>query len=93
MSLLWIIWTHWNEFCKTSYEDKRYYQKMFNLYRTWSSCQELMNIGRIEDEKKAKNDNIRKQMRQQWVPKSTKNASPENDEKVTQELGDSTFYT
>ena len=52
-----------------------------------------MNIGRIEDEKKAKDDNIRKQMRQQWVPKSSKNASPRYDEQVTQELGDSTFST
>ena len=25
MSLLWRIWTHWNELCKTSYEEKRYY--------------------------------------------------------------------
>ena len=35
-----------------------------------------VNTRRIEDEKKAKDDNIRKQMRQQWVPKSTENASP-----------------
>ena len=30
-----------------------------------------MNIERTEDEKKAKADNIRKQMRQKWIPKST----------------------
>ena len=34
-----------------------------------------MNIGRIEDEKKDKVDNIILQMRQQWVPKSPKNAN------------------
>ena len=28
-----------------------------------------MNIGKIEDEKKAKVDNIKKQMRQQWIPR------------------------
>ena len=49
-----------------------------------------MNTGRIEDEKKEKVDNIRKQMRQQWVPKST---SPSNNDQVTQELGDSTIST
>ena len=52
-----------------------------------------MNNGRIEEEKKAKANNIRKQMRQQWVPKSTKNASLRNDEQITQELGDSTIST
>ena len=52
-----------------------------------------MNTGRIEDEKKAKADNIQKQMRQKWVPKSTKNVRPNNDDQVTQELGDSTIST
>ena len=32
-------------------------------------------------------------MRQQCVPKSTENESPNNDEQVTQELGDSTIST
>ena len=49
-----------------------------------------MNIGRIEDEKKAKVDNIRKQMRQQWIPKSTEQDSS-NDGHVTQEVGDFTI--
>ena len=31
-------------------------------------------------------------MRQQWIPKSTKNASPNNDDD-TQELGDSNIST
>ena len=52
-----------------------------------------INTRRIEDKKKAKANNIRKQMRQQWVPKSSKNASPSCAEQVTQELGDSTFST
>ena len=34
-----------------------------------------MNIGRSEDQKKAKDDNMKKQIRQQWVPKSLANAS------------------
>ena len=53
-------------------------------------CKELghlakncMNTRRIGDEKKTKADNIQKWMRQKWVPKSTKNASPNNDDKVT----------
>jgi hypothetical protein len=52
-----------------------------------------MNTGRIEDEKKAKADNIQKWMIQQWVPKSTKNVRPNNDDQVIQELGDSTIST
>ena len=47
-----------------------------------------MNIGRIEDEKKEKVDNIKKQMRQQWIPKSTEQASSSDDSHVTQEVGD-----
>ena len=50
-----------------------------------------MNIGRIEDEKKDKADNIRKQMRQQWIPKSCENASLSHEANVTQELGDSSI--
>ena len=50
-----------------------------------------MNTGKIEDEKKARVDEIRKQMRQQWIPKCTKDTSPSNDGHVTQEVGDSTI--
>ena len=46
-----------------------------------------MNTSKIEDEKKAKADNIRKQMKQQWVPKSTEQNSSIVDP-VTQEVGD-----
>ena len=52
-----------------------------------------MNTGRIEAEKKEKVDNIRKQMRQQWIPKSSGNASPRNNEHVTQEVGDTIVST
>ena len=43
-----------------------------------------MNIGRIEDEKKAKADNIKKKMRQQWVPVSPKNANQYHEVNDTQ---------
>ena len=71
-----------------------------NTTKRCFTCTELghlaknyMNTRRIEDEKKAKDDSIRKQMRKQWVPKSIENANPKNDEQVTQQLGDSTFST
>ena len=48
-----------------------------------------MNIKRIEDEKKIKADNIRKKMKQQWIPKSTD--QDKSDRSVTQEVGDSTI--
>ena len=51
----------------------------------------FMNTGRIKDEKKEKADNIQQQMRQQWIPKSTKDTSTSNYGQVTQELGDSTI--
>ncbi|OYD06034.1 hypothetical protein CHM34_18485 [Paludifilum halophilum] len=47
-----------------------------------------MNIGRVEDEKKTKADNIQKQMRQQCIPKSTEQDSS-NDGNATQEVRDS----
>ncbi|GLJ53781.1 hypothetical protein SUGI_1147740 [Cryptomeria japonica] len=49
-----------------------------------------MNTKKVEDEKKAKADNIRKQMRQQWVPKSTEQDNSSNGP-VTQELVDPTI--
>ena len=48
-----------------------------------------MNISRIEDEKKAKVANIRKQMRQQWIPKTIEEISLNHENEVTQEMGDS----
>ena len=48
-----------------------------------------MNIGKIEDEKKAKVDNIKKQMRQQQIPKTTEETSSKHEGNVTQEMGDS----
>ena len=52
-----------------------------------------INTGRIEDEKKAKGDNIRKKRRQKWISKSSENASSRNEAHITQELGDSNIYT
>ena len=49
-----------------------------------------MNIKRVEDEKKTKADNIQKQMKQQWIPKSTEKDSSNNGH-VTQEVGDFTI--
>ena len=48
-----------------------------------------MNIGKIEDEKKIKADIIRKQIRQEWIPKTTKEKSSNHERNVTQEMGDS----
>ena len=52
-----------------------------------------MKTGRSEDEKKAKDDNIRKKMIQQWIPKYFENENLSNNELVTQELGDSSTST
>ena len=63
-------------------------------------CKELghlakncMNRATVEDQKKEKADNIRSQMRWQWVKKSPKNASQSHEIVDTQvnELGDSTI--
>ena len=54
-------------------------------------AKKCMNTCRIEDEKKEKVDNIIKKMRKQWIPKSTKEASPRNDGHVTEDVGDSTI--
>ena len=58
--------------------------------KKFSICIELghlaknyMNTGRIKDEKKERANNIKKQMRQQWIPKSLENTSPSNNELFT----------
>ena len=48
-----------------------------------------MNIRKVEDENKVRTDNIRKQMKQQWIPKSTEDTSSNHGSEVTQEVGDS----
>ena len=48
-----------------------------------------MNIGKFEDEKKARANKIRKQMKQQWIPKSTEDTTSNHEIQVTQEVGDS----
>ena len=47
-----------------------------------------MNIERVENEKKMKADNIRKQMKEQWIPKTSEQNNTSNGN-VTQ-MGDST---
>ena len=76
---------------------KHYFKKRDSTVRCFI-CTKLghiakncMNIGMIEDEKKARVDNIRKHMRQQWFPKSIENTGSSNDGHVTQEVGDSTI--
>ena len=66
-------------------------KKCFICTKLTHLAKNCMNTGRIEDEKKEKDDNIQKQMRQNWIPKSTEDASPSNDGHVTQEVGDSTI--
>ena len=68
-------------------------KRFFTCKKLGHLAKNCMNTGRIEDEKKAKVDNIRKQMRQKWIPKSSENASSSNDELVTQELGDTSTST
>ena len=52
-----------------------------------------MNARRIENEKEDKSNNIKKEMRQKQILKSSKNASLSNEANVTQELGDSSIST
>ena len=52
-------------------------------------AKKCMNIGKFEDDKKDRVDNTRKQMRQQSIPKSTKETSSNHRSEVTQEVGDS----
>ena len=93
MSLLWRIWTRWYELCKTSHEKRDTMKRCFIYIELGHLTRNCMNTRRIEDEKKGKANKIKKQMRQEWVPKSTKNASPRNDDQLTQELGDSIIST
>ena len=58
MSLLWRIWTHWNELYKTSYEERNTTKKCFTCTKLGHLSKNCMNTRRIEDEKKAKVDNI-----------------------------------
>ena len=50
-------------------------KKCFVCTKLGHLAKNCMNRGRVKDEKKAKADNIRKKMRQQWVQKSLENAS------------------
>ena len=65
--------------------------RFFTCIELGHLAKNCMNIGRVEDDKKIKEDNIIKKMRQQWIPKSIEEASSRNDGHVTQDLGDSTI--
>ena len=54
-----------------------------------------MNQGRVEDKKKARDDNIKSQMRQKWVRKFLENANESNETIDTKlnKLGESTIST
>ena len=58
MSLLWIIWTHWNELCKTSYEEKDTTKRCFTCTKIGHLAKNCMNTGIIKDEKKEKDNKI-----------------------------------
>ena len=47
-----------------------------------------MNISKVEDEKKERVDNIKKQMKQQWIPKTTEEKNSNHGSEVTHEMGD-----
>ena len=52
-----------------------------------------INQGKVEDKRKAKDDNIRSQMKQQWIKKylDNTNQSPKNIDTQINELGNSTI--
>ena len=86
MSLLCLVWANWSKLCETSHEEKI----CFICTKLGHFAKNCIKTRRIEDEKKAKADNIKKQMRQKWVPKSLENANQDhevNDSQVN-ELGD-----
>ena len=64
MSLLWRIWTHWYKLCKTSPKEEDTTVRCYTHKKLGHIAKNCMNIGRIEDEKKARANNIGKQMRQ-----------------------------
>ena len=70
-------------------------KKCFICTKLGHLAKKCMNIGRIEDEKKAKDDNTRKKMRQKWVPKSLENENQNHEVNDTQvnELGSSNTST
>ena len=48
-----------------------------------------MNIRKVQDKKKARADNIRKKMKQQWIPKTNEETNSNHGSEVTHEVGDS----
>ena len=52
--------------------------RCFKCTKLGHIAKNCMNVGEVEDGKKEKIDSIRKQMRQQWIPKSTEQTNPSN---------------
>ena len=74
---------------------RNHLRKMDSTVRCYT-CTEIghiakncINIGKIDDERKAKTHNIRKKMRQQLIPKTTEETSSNHERNVTQEMGGS----
>ena len=87
----WCICHYYGEFGHIGINCVKHHMRKRDTTRRYFICIELrhlakncINTGRIEDEKKDKDDNIRKQMRQQWIPKSSKNASLSHEANFTQ---------
>ena len=68
-------------------------KRCFVCTKLGNLAKKYMKRGRVEDEKKAKANNIRSQMRKQWIRKSPENASqsPDNIDTQAHELGNSTI--
>ena len=96
----WCRCHYFGEYGHTGINFFRHHQRKRDSIVRCYTCTEIghiakncMNIGKIEDEKKAKVDNIRKQMRQQWIPKTTEETSSNHGSDVTQEVGDPILST
>ena len=53
-SLLWRIWTHWNELCKASFEDRDTNRRCFISTKLGHLAKNYMNTGKVEDERRKK---------------------------------------
>ena len=96
---IWCRCHYYGEFGHIAMNCVKHHMRKMDTTKRFFICTELshlaknyMNFGRIEDEKKARANNIRKQMRQKWIPKSLEDTSPSNTEPITQELGDTTIF-
>ena len=94
----WCRCHYYGEFGQIAMNCVKHHMRKRDTTKRFFICTEIghlaknyMNIVRIEDEETARAENNRKKIRQQWIPKSSRNKSPSNNEHVTQELGDTTI--